>query len=72
MGLALYSTTSQTTRWARISDERGYPGNGSDGGDGGDGVIILYYRQPVTVPSGAVMGAEGRIRFDRYGRLMVG
>lgn len=72
MGLAVYNDTDQYKYWAHISNTRGYPGDGSDGGDGGDGIIILYYSLPVTKDSGAIIGSEGRIRLDKYGRLMVG
>lgn len=50
----------------------GKGGPGGSGGPGADGCIILYYGKIEAIKTGAVMGAEGRIRFDRYGRLMVG
>lgn len=46
-------------------------GLGSDGGDGGDGCIILYYRIPRAVVSGAVMDRTFRFVRDRTGRLMI-
>lgn len=46
-------------------------GDGSDGGYGADGCIILYYRIPKQVKSGAVMDKQGRFAIDRTGRLMV-
>lgn len=70
MGLALYNG-NPVDRWARISEERGYPGDGSDGSDGGDGILLLYYKRPVTTFSGAVIGADHKIFLDKAGRLVV-
>lgn len=50
-------------------------GNGGAGGSGGAGAagcIIIYYGVAKEVKSGAIIGAEGKIRLDKYGRLMVG
>lgn len=49
----------------------GEGGDGSDGGQGGDGCILLFYRIPKEVKSGAVMDKTGRFVLDRTGRLMV-
>lgn len=56
----------------RYAGDSGDRGAGSRGGVGGDGIIILYYRRPVLVTSGAIMGADNKIRLDKLGRLMVG
>ena len=61
--------------WAEVSI---YPRSGGDGGAGGaggagaSGCIIIYYGVARKVKSGAIIGSEGKIRLDRYGRLMVG
>lgn len=49
----------------------GVGGNGGPGGPGGDGCILLFYRIPKEVKSGAVMDKTGRFVLDRTGRLMV-
>ena len=49
----------------------GVGGNGGPGGPGGDGCILLFYRIPKEVKSGAVMDKTGRFILDRTGRLMV-
>ena len=51
--------------------EGGASGKGSSGSDGADGCIILYYRIPKQVKSGAVMDKQGCFGIDRAGRLMV-
>jgi hypothetical protein len=56
----------------RYAGDSGDRGAGSSGGVGGDGIIILYYRRPVLVTSGAIMGADNKIRLDKFGRMMVG
>lgn len=46
-------------------------GLGTIGGIGADGALILYYAKPKIVPSGRLMGNNGRFVLDRTGRLMV-
>lgn len=55
-----------------------YPGsvrttgsNGSQGGPGGDGCIILYYRKPKPVQSGALRTSDGRDLLDALDRRMI-
>lgn len=55
-----------------------YPGsvrttgsNGSQGGPGGDGCIILYYRKPKPVQSGALKTSDGRDLLDGLDRRMI-
>ena len=55
-----------------------YPGsvrttgsNGAQGGPGGDGCIILYYRKPKPVQSGALKTSDGRDLLDALGRRMI-
>lgn len=46
-------------------------GLGSRGGPGANGAVILYYAKPKIIPSGQLMGKNGRFVLDRTGRLMV-
>ena len=55
-----------------------YPGsvrttgsNGAQGGPGGDGCIILYYRKPKPVQSGALRTSDGRDLLDALDRRMI-
>lgn len=55
-----------------------YPGsvrttgsNGAQGGPGGDGCIILYYRKPKPVQSGALKTSDGRDLLDALDRRMI-
>lgn len=55
-----------------------YPGsvrttgsNGAQGGPGGDGCIILYYRRPKPVQSGALKTSDGRDLLDALDRRMI-
>ena len=55
-----------------------YPGsvrttgsNGARGGPGGDGCIILYYRKPKPVQSGALRTSDGRDLLDALDRRMI-
>lgn len=55
-----------------------YPGsvrttgsNGAQGGPGGDGCIILYYRKPKPVQSGALRTSDGRDLLDALERRMI-
>lgn len=55
-----------------------YPGsvrttgsNGARGGPGGDGCIILYYRKPKPVQSGALKTSDGRDLLDALDRRMI-
>lgn len=55
-----------------------YPGsvrttgsNGAQGGPGGDGCIILYYRKPKPVQSGALKTSDGRDLMDALDRRMI-
>lgn len=55
-----------------------YPGsvrttgsNGAQGGPGGDGCIILYYRKPRPVQSGALKTSDGRDLLDALDRRMI-
>lgn len=55
-----------------------YPGsvrttgsNGAQGGPGGDGCIILYYRKPKPVQSGALKTSDGRDLLDALERRMI-
>ena len=65
-------TTSMST-WCTASSTTSVPGGlGGQGGAGADGCIILYYGVAKKVKSGAIMGSDGKIRLDKYGRLMVG
>ncbi len=63
-----YSGTSSGIVWTYSG---GPGGKESAGSDGADGCIILYYRIPKQVKSGAVMDKQGRFVLDRTGRLMV-
>lgn len=49
----------------------GLGGNGSNGGEGGDGCIILYYRKPKPVQSGALKTSDGRDLLDALDRRMI-
>ena len=44
---------------------------GSTGGQGADGCVILYYRKPKPVQSGAIEDKNGKFFLDRLGRLCV-
>lgn len=46
-------------------------GKGSSGGVGGNGCVIVYYRKPKPVKSGAVQDAQGQFVLDRLGRICV-
>lgn len=55
-----------------------YPGsvrttgsNGAQGGPGGDGCVILYYRKPKPVQSGALKTSDGRDLLDALDRRMI-
>lgn len=55
-----------------------YPGsvrttgsNGAQGGPGGDGCVILYYRKPKPVQSGALKTSDGRDLLDALNRRMI-
>lgn len=55
-----------------------YPGsvritgsNGAQGGPGGDGCIILYYRKPKPVQSGALKTSDGRDLLDALDRRII-
>lgn len=57
---------------------KNYPGsvrtigsNGAQGGPGGDGCIILYYRKPKPVQSGALKTSDGRDLLDALDRRMI-
>lgn len=45
--------------------------NGAQGGPGGDGCIILYYRKPKPVQSGALKTSDGRDLLDALDRRMI-
>lgn len=49
----------------------GKGGMGSAGGQGANGCVILYYRKPKPVQSGAVEDRTGKFFLDRLGRLCV-
>lgn len=49
----------------------GKGGMGSAGGQGADGCVILYYRKPKPVQSGAIEDKNGKFFLDRLGRLCV-
>ena len=45
--------------------------NGAQGGPGGDGCVILYYRKPKPVQSGALKTSDGRDLLDALDRRMI-
>ena len=45
--------------------------NGAQGGSGGDGCIILYYRKPKPVQSGALRTSDGRDLLDALDRRII-
>lgn len=49
----------------------GAGGIGSNGGDGASGCVLIYYRVPKHVASGAVHDKNGKIISDKYGRRLV-
>lgn len=49
----------------------GTGGQGSKGSSGGDGCIILYYRKPKPVQSGALKTSDGRDLLDALDRRMI-
>lgn len=49
----------------------GKGGKGSTGGQGANGCVILYYRKPKPVQSGAITDKNSKFFLDRLGRLCV-
>ena len=66
-GAAAQEMLSSTDATAQGGDG----GLGSRGGPGANGAVILYYAKPKIIPSGQLMGKNGRFVLDRTGRLMV-
>ena len=66
-GAAAQEMRSSTDATAKGGDG----GLGSRGGPGANGAVILYYAKPKIIPSGQLMGKNGRFVLDRTGRLMV-
>lgn len=66
-GAAAQEMLSSTDATAKGGDG----GLGSRGGPGANGAVILYYAKPKIIPSGQLMGKNGRFVLDRTGRLMV-
>lgn len=66
-GAAAQEMLSSTDATAQGGDG----GLGSIGGPGANGAVILYYAKPKIIPSGQLMGKNGRFVLDRTGRLMV-
>ena len=48
-----------------------FPHGEEQGGPGGDGCIILYYRKPKPVQSGALRTSDGRDLLDALDRRMI-
>ena len=46
-------------------------GNGGRGGQGGDGCIIIFYRKPKPISSGALKTSDGLGLLDALGRRMI-
>lgn len=66
-GAAAQEMLSSTDATAQGGDG----GLGSIGGPGANGAVILYYAKSKIIPSGQLMGKNGRFVLDRTGRLMV-
>lgn len=69
------ATNSRTT-WNNgeeisLLGKGGAGGIGSNGGDGASGCVLIYYRVPKHVASGAVHDKNGKIISDKYGRRLV-
>ena len=63
------SKTSQNMK--ATAGKPGEGGNGGTGGEAGDGCIILYYRKPKPVQSGALKTSDGRDLLDALDRRMI-
>lgn len=62
---------TETKENTTAAPQGGDGGLGSIGGPGANGAVILYYAKPKIIPSGQLMGKNGRFVLDRTGRLMV-
>lgn len=68
--------TNMTMTWNHgeaisLLGKGGDGGIGSNGGDGASGCVLVYYRLPKTLVSGAVRDKNGKIISDKYGRRLV-
>ena len=71
--LALRNETGSTSQTPAGSGSsvRTTGSNGAQGGPGGDGCVILYYRKPKPVQSGALKTSDGRDLLDALDRRMI-
>lgn len=66
-----YGSSMLISYIGKTNVEGGKGGSAGSGGHGADGCVILYYGVVEKKPSGPVKGKNGKIRLDKFGRLIV-